>query len=56
MHDFCFIILDEKQDVAQEFKVRSMPTFILIKRGKVLDKLAGARKDELQKLIEKQRI
>ena len=41
--------------MAQEFKVQGMPTFILIKRGKEVDKVVGARKEELQKLIEKHR-
>ena len=39
------------QGVSQEFQVQAMPTFILIKKGKVADKVIGARK--LQKLIEK---
>jgi len=33
--------------------VQAMPTFILIKKGKVVDKVVGAKKEELQKLIEK---
>lgn len=45
--------LTEKQGVAQEYGVQAMPTFILIKKGKVVDKVVGAKKDELQKKIEK---
>lgn len=45
--------LPEKQNVAQEYGVQAMPTFILIKRGKVVDKVTGAKKDELQRKIEK---
>ena len=41
------------QGVSQEFQVQAMPTFILIKKGKVAEKVIGARKEELQKLIEK---
>ena len=44
-----------KQAVAQEFAVEAMPTFIFIKKGKVVDKVVGARKDELQTKIEKHR-
>lgn len=43
------------QDVAEEYKVEAMPAFIFIKKGKVADKMVGARKEELQKLIEKHR-
>lgn len=44
------------QDVAEEFGVEAMPTFILIKKGKEVDKIVGARKEELQKKIEKHRV
>jgi len=42
-----------KQDVAQEYGVQAMPTFVLIKKGKVVDKIVGADKDGLQKKIQK---
>lgn len=42
-----------KQDVAKEYGVEAMPTFILIKNGKVIDKVVGARREDLQKKIEK---
>lgn len=44
-----------EQDVAEEFGVQAMPTFILIKKGKEVDKVVGAKKDDLQKKIEKHR-
>lgn len=43
----------QTQEVAKEFGVQAMPTFILIKQGKEVDKVVGARKDELQNKIEK---
>ena len=46
-------LINCKQGVSQEFQVHAMPTFILIKKGKVVDKVVGAKKEELQKLIEK---
>ncbi|XP_043692253.1 thioredoxin H2-like [Telopea speciosissima] len=46
---------DELVDVAQEFGVQAMPTFILIKEGKEVDKVVGAKKDELEKKIIKHR-
>jgi thioredoxin 1 len=41
--------------VAQEFKVQAMPTFVLLKKGKEVDKVVGAKKDELQNKIKKHR-
>ncbi|KAJ7943542.1 Thioredoxin [Quillaja saponaria] len=53
--EFIKIDVDELTGVAQEFQVQAMPTFLLIKKGKVVDELVGAKKEELQKLIEKHR-
>ncbi|KAK6160063.1 hypothetical protein DH2020_003444 [Rehmannia glutinosa] len=53
--EFIKIDVDEMNNVAQEFKVHVMPTFILIKRGKEVDKVVGAKKEDLQKKIEKHR-
>lgn len=53
--DFVKIDVDELEDVAQEFGVQAMPTFLLIKKGKEVDKVVGAKKDDLQKKIEKYR-
>lgn len=53
--DFIKIDVDELDDVAQEFGVQAMPTFILMKKGKQVDKVVGAKKDDLQKKIEKHR-
>lgn len=54
-HIFTKKMFKWKQAVAQEFAVEAMPTFIFIKKGKVVDKVVGARKDELQAKIEKHR-
>lgn len=48
-------IYEWKQKVSQDFQVQTMPTFILIKKGKVADKVTGAKKEELKKMIEKHR-
>ncbi|KAI4314230.1 hypothetical protein L6164_027161 [Bauhinia variegata] len=50
---FIRIDVDLFKEVAQEYQVEAMPTFVLIKKGKPIDRLVGARKDQLQKLIEK---
>ncbi|XP_044504422.1 thioredoxin H2 [Mangifera indica] len=52
---FAKIDVDELSDVAQEFNVQAMPTFVLMKQGKELDRVVGARKDELEKKIVKYR-
>ncbi|KAK7307149.1 hypothetical protein VNO77_39963 [Canavalia gladiata] len=51
--EFIKIDVDELMGISQEFQVQAMPTFILMKKGKILDKVVGAKKEELQKLIEK---
>ncbi|KAL9424672.1 hypothetical protein AB3S75_031735 [Citrus x aurantiifolia] len=52
---FVKIDVDELSDVAQEFQVQAMPTFVLVKGGKEVEREIGARKDELLKKIEKHR-
>ena len=42
--------------MAKEFKVEAMPTFVLVKKGKEVGRIVGARKTELQKMIEQHRI
>ncbi|XP_004489965.1 thioredoxin H-type 2-like [Cicer arietinum] len=51
--DFIKIDVDVLMDVTQEYQVQAMPTFILMKKGEVVDKVVGAKKDELTMLIEK---
>ncbi|CAN4124364.1 unnamed protein product [Withania somnifera] len=54
--EFVKIDVDELVNVAQEYEVQTMPMFVLIKKGKVVDKIVGADKDGLQKKIEKHRV
>ncbi|KAH7846105.1 hypothetical protein Vadar_010015 [Vaccinium darrowii] len=54
--EFIKIDVDELKDVAQEFGVKAMPTFVLLKQGKVVDTVVGAKKDELEKKVEKHRV
>ncbi|CAL0318290.1 unnamed protein product [Lupinus luteus] len=51
--EFIKIDVDELMGVSQEFQVQAMPAFILMKKGKVVDKLVGAKTEELEALIEK---
>ncbi|KAL6960708.1 Cytoplasmic thioredoxin isoenzyme 2 [Sarracenia purpurea var. burkii] len=54
--EFVKIDVDELSDVAQEFGVQAMPTFVLLKQGKEIDRIVGAKKDELEKKVEKHRV
>ncbi|KAG9144489.1 hypothetical protein Leryth_014520 [Lithospermum erythrorhizon] len=51
--EFIKIDVDELMGLAEAFVVRTMPTFLLIKRGNVLDRVVGAKKEDLQMKIEK---
>ncbi|XP_062099081.1 thioredoxin H-type-like [Humulus lupulus] len=44
---FLKVDVDELQDVAKEWEIEAMPTLLFLKEGKVIDKIVGARKDEL---------
>ncbi|KAJ8772113.1 hypothetical protein K2173_027290 [Erythroxylum novogranatense] len=49
---FTKIDVDKLPEVAQEFGVQAMPTFVLVKRGKEVDRVVGAKKDELEKRLQ----
>ncbi|KAL8157198.1 thioredoxin H1-like [Apium graveolens] len=51
--EFIQIDVDELESVAREYAVQALPAFILIKKGKTVDKVVGAEKGALQKKIEK---
>ncbi|KAE8679858.1 Thioredoxin H-type 2 [Hibiscus syriacus] len=48
---FLKVDVDELKSVAQDWAIEKMPTFIFLKEGSIIDKLFGARKDELQQKI-----
>ena len=37
--------------MAQEFGVQAMPTFLFLKQGMEVERVVGAKKDELEKKI-----
>ncbi|XP_039053263.1 thioredoxin H1-like isoform X2 [Hibiscus syriacus] len=49
---FLKVDVDELPSVAQDWAIEAMPTFIFLKGGSIVDKVMGARKDELQQKIE----
>ena len=48
---FCKVDVDKNQALSQKYGVSSMPTFLFIKNGKQLDKLAGAGIDAIRQKI-----
>ncbi|CAH1422284.1 unnamed protein product [Lactuca virosa] len=41
------------KSIAQEYSVKSIPTFVFLKEGKIVDKVVGAKKDELSACVAK---
>ncbi|XP_059623551.1 thioredoxin H1-like [Cornus florida] len=50
---FVKVDVDELKSVATDWAVEAMPTFMFLKEGKIVDKVVGAKKDELQQTISK---
>ncbi|OMO56954.1 Thioredoxin [Corchorus capsularis] len=50
---FLKVDVDELKEVAAEYSVEAMPTFLFLKDGKEVDKVVGAKKDELQNTVAK---
>ncbi|KAL1823356.1 hypothetical protein ACET3Z_010134 [Daucus carota] len=50
---FLKVDVDELQSISEEYEVEAMPTFVFIKEGVVVDRVLGARKDDLHSTIVK---
>ncbi|THU60849.1 hypothetical protein C4D60_Mb07t17070 [Musa balbisiana] len=50
---FLKVDVDELPEVSQQWKVQAMPTFVLVKRGQEVGRIVGAKKDELQRTIQR---
>ncbi|KAL8118081.1 thioredoxin H1-like [Apium graveolens] len=50
---FLKVDVDELQSVAADWAVEAMPTFMFLKEGKIVDKVVGSSKEELQQTIAK---
>eukprot|EP00250_Pteridium_aquilinum_P031578 c43869_g1_i1 orf=211-567(-) len=48
---FLKIDVDEMQDITAQWNVQAMPTFIIIKDSKELERVVGANKEELDKRV-----
>lgn len=49
---FLKVDVDKLPDISQRYKVMSMPTFLFIKNGKVVDRFSGASAAKLQETID----
>ncbi|XP_009599959.1 thioredoxin H-type 2-like [Nicotiana tabacum] len=50
---FLKVDVDELKSVATDWAVEAMPTFMFLKEGDIVDKVVGAKKEELQQAIAK---
>ena len=48
---FVKVDVDEQSGIAEQFGIQCMPTFIVYKQGKVVEKMEGADKSGLQALV-----
>ncbi|XP_053989898.1 thioredoxin-2 [Hylaeus volcanicus] len=48
---FLKVDVDECEDVAEKYKITSMPTFILLKNGKQVESFSGANYEKLKSTI-----
>ncbi|XP_039146439.1 thioredoxin-like protein CXXS1 [Dioscorea cayenensis subsp. rotundata] len=48
---FLLVDVDDVKRVAKKMEVKAMPTFVLIKDGKVVDRMVGANPEEINKRI-----
>ncbi|KAL5705609.1 hypothetical protein ACHQM5_023892 [Ranunculus cassubicifolius] len=50
---FLKVDVDELKTVATDWAVEAMPTFMFLKEGKIVDKVVGAKKDDILATIVK---
>lgn len=50
---FFKIDVDELESVAKEFKVKAMPTFLFMREGEIVDRVVGAKKEEIDQTLMK---
>ncbi|CAD5111804.1 DgyrCDS1077 [Dimorphilus gyrociliatus] len=50
---FVKVDVDEVGELAEEFGIQCMPTFMFFKNGEKIDEISGANKDRLKELLDK---
>lgn len=50
---FCKVDVDSQKDVAQQYGVRAMPTFLILRNGSVIETIQGANPPALTSAVEK---
>ena len=50
---FTKVDVDAVPEIAQRFQIRSMPSFLFVKNGKVIDRFSGADQNRLLQLLKK---
>ncbi|XP_074555926.1 thioredoxin H1-like [Curcuma longa] len=48
---FLRVDVNQLKRVAMDLEVETLPTFVFLKEGRVVDRIVGARKDELPKKV-----
>jgi len=49
---FLKVDVDECQDIAMQYDVSAMPTFVFLKGGEVVDRMMGANLPRLKEMLE----
>ena len=50
---FLKVDVDETDDIAAEYQIEAMPTFVLIKNKQVVEKFSGANEGKLKETIDR---
>lgn len=53
---FAKVDVDEAQEIAEEYEIQAMPTFLVFANGMKVDSMAGANEAKLRALIEKNKL
>ncbi|KAF8820311.1 thioredoxin-like protein TLP1 [Cardiosporidium cionae] len=51
--EFLFVDIDDQSYLAQQAGIENVPTFVLMKKGKTVDKIIGANADKLRSSMQK---